>query len=238
VKFDSVLHQPHAILAATLVVLLMGVLGYVKMPTNLFPDVNRPSVSVVTKWPGAAATDVAREITHPIEVRMSAIDGVRRVTSTSRDGVSVVQVEFEYGKPIETAANAVTTELSRVRGLLPEGIREPLIFKITDAARPVMVLAVTPAPQSGLDLGDVRRLAENPLRDALLNLPGVAEAEVFGGDHRQVQVSLRSRERFWDIRVPKIDSIFDNSLVPRPSWSPGVPPQHRKLVAATHRPPI
>ncbi len=52
------------------------------------------------------------------------------------------------------------------------------------------------------------------------------------------QASLRSRERFWDIRVPKIDSIFDNSLVPRPSWSPGVPPQHRKLVAATHRPPI
>ena len=53
-----------------------------------------------------------------------------------------------------------------------------------------------------------------------------------------VQASLRSRERFWDIRAPKIDSIFDNSLVPRPSWSPGVPPQHRKLVAATHRSPI
>ena len=57
-------------------------------------------------------------------------------------------------------------------------------------------------------------------------------------DKRRGQASLRSRERFWDIRVPKIDSIFDNSLVPRPSWSPGVPPQHRKLVAATHRSPI
>ena len=54
----------------------------------------------------------------------------------------------------------------------------------------------------------------------------------------KTQASLRSRERFWDIRVPKIDSILDNSLVPRPSWSPGVPPQHRKLVAATHRSPI
>ncbi len=57
-------------------------------------------------------------------------------------------------------------------------------------------------------------------------------------EHPVKQASLRSRERFWDIRVPKIDSIFDNSLVPRPSWSPGVPPQHRKLVAATHRSPI
>ena len=58
------------------------------------------------------------------------------------------------------------------------------------------------------------------------------------GHSQKEQASLRSRERFWDIRVPKIDSIFDNSLVPRPSWSPGVPPQHRKLVAATHRSPI
>ena len=56
--------------------------------------------------------------------------------------------------------------------------------------------------------------------------------------HASNQASLRSRERFWDIRVPKIDSTFDNSLVPRTSWSPGVPPQHRKLVAATHRSPI
>ena len=62
--------------------------------------------------------------------------------------------------------------------------------------------------------------------------------EMMGARLGRGQASLRSRERFWDIRVPKIDSIFDNSLVPRPSWSPGVPPQHRKLVAATHRSPI
>ena len=70
---------------------------------------------------------------------------------------------------------------------------------------------------------------------ALAALLGALGLYAFG---RKLQASLRSRERFWDIRVPKIDSIFDNSLVPRPSWSPGVPPQHRKLVAATHRSPI
>ena len=70
----------------------------------------------------------------------------------------------------------------------------------------------------------------------------IRDAQVFvgvlGASSYTYQASLRSRERFWDIRVSKIDSIFDNSLVPRPSWSPGVPPQHRKLVAATHRSPI
>ena len=71
-----------------------------------------------------------------------------------------------------------------------------------------------------------------PSMTARVPVPAATALQVPG------QASLRSRERFWDIRVPKIDSIFDNSLVPRPSWSPGVPPQHRKLVAATHRSPI
>ncbi len=217
-SFERLLREPHAILAATLVAVLLGILGYLNIPTNLFPNVNRPSVSVVVQWPGAAAADVAREVAHPLEVRLSAIDGVRRVTANARDGVGAVQAEFDYGNDIETAANAVTTELSRVRGQLPEGIREPLVFKITDAARPVMVLALTPAKGSGLDLGDVRRLAENPLRDVLLNLPGVAEAEVFGGERRQVSVALdRDRLAAHGLSVPQVAAILAGSNLARPA---------------------
>ena len=187
---ENLLRKPHAILAATLLTVFAGVLGFRVMPVKLFPDTARPVVSVVTQWPGAAAADVATDVTHPIEVRLSAIDGVRRVTSTSRDEVSAVQVEFEYGNGIDTAANKVSTELPRVRGLLPAGVADSLILKITDAANPLMVLAVTAAEGTDLDLGQVRRLAENPLRDMLLNIPGVAEAEVFGGEVRQANVDL------------------------------------------------
>lgn len=187
---ERLLAQPHAILAATIVALLLGWLGFQSIPTNLFPNTNRPSISVVVQWPGATTDDVANEVTHALEVRLSAIDGVRRVTSTSRDEVAAVQVEFEYGNEINIAANAVSTELSRVRGLLPTGIHEPLIFKITDAARPVMTLAITAKQESGLDLAQVRRIAEHDLRDTLLNLPGVSEAEIFGGPIRQVNVDL------------------------------------------------
>ena len=76
----------------------------------------------------------------------------------------------------------------------------------------------------------------NPL--LVISALELGETAAYDAYNRVLQASLRSRERFWDIRVPKIDSIFDNSLVPRSSWSPGVPPQHRKLVAATHRSPI
>ena len=182
------LSQPHAILSITLLAIILGILGYQNIPINLFPNTNRPMVSVVVQWPGATTTDVATDVTHALEIRLSAIDGVRRVTSTSRDQVSAVQVEFEYDNDINTAANAVTTELSRVS--LPAGTLQPLVFKITDAAHPVMVLAVTPAKDSELDLAQVRRIAEHDLRDTLLNLPGVAEVEIFGGPIRQVAIDL------------------------------------------------
>ncbi len=215
---ENLLSRPHAILAGTIAFMILGVIGFFSIPTNLFPDTNRPSVSVVVQWPGAMTTDIANEVTHPLEVRLSSIDGVRRVTSTSRDEVSAVQVEFEYDNDINTAANAVTTELSRIRGQLPKGIHEPLIFKITDAAHAAMVLAVRPAKDSGLSMGQVRRIAENQLRDTLLNLPGIADAEVFGGAIRQVAVDLdRDRLQAHQLAVGQVIAALAGSNISQPA---------------------
>jgi multidrug efflux pump subunit AcrB len=187
---QRLLGRPHAIVAVALLVVVAGVAAYFTMPMNLFPDTNRPMVTVVTQWPGAQASDVEQDVTHPIETQLSAIDGVRRVTSVSRDQVSAVTVEFEYGNDIDIAATKVLTELKRVEASLPAGSRAPVIFRITNAAQPVTVLALTPAPQSNLGLSEVRRIAENQFRDRLLRIPGVSEAEVFGAHERQAQVDL------------------------------------------------
>jgi len=215
---ERLLRHPHLILSLTFVSVLTGILAYLNLPMNLFPDTTRPTVAIVSQWPGAAADDVASEVTHPIEVRLSALDGVRRVTSTSRDQVSAVQVEFVYAIDIDTAATQVTTELSRVRGSMPPDVREPLVFKITDAARPLMVLSVTPAAGVTLDSGQVRRLAENPLRDVLLNVPGVAEAEVFGGDARVVSVDLdRDRLQAFSLTPRNVAAALEGSNLSMPA---------------------
>jgi len=218
-KFISwILARPQAILALFAFVIFGGIVSYQSMPLNLFPDSNRPTVSVITSWPGATAKDVAIEVTHPIEVRLSAIDGVRRVTSTSRDEVSAVQVEFEYGIDISTAATNVTTELPRVTGLLPLGVRTPLIFKITEAARPIVVLAATPAKGYDLDLSQIRRIVENPVRDELLNIPGVAEVEVFGGDRRQVSIDLdRNKLEAFSITPAVVARALNGSNISKPA---------------------
>ena len=215
---ERFLRFPHAIIALALVGVVAGLLAYRTLPMNLFPDTNRPMIAVVTQWPGAAANDVATDVTHPIEVRLSAIDGVRRVTSTSKDQVSAVQVEFEYDNDIDTAANKVTTELRRVKSMLPAGVHDSLIFKITDAAQPLMVLALTPAAGTKLDSGQVRRLAENQLRDSLLAIPGVAEAEVFGGDRREISVYLdRNQLEAYGITVAEVANALTGSNVSIPT---------------------
>ncbi len=215
---ERLLRQPHTIVALTIVGVFAGLLSFLQLPTNLFPDSSRPMVTVVTQWPGAMAKDVAREVTHPVEVRLSALEGVRRVFSTSRDQVSVVTVEFEYGNRIDTAANRVTTELPRVSGLLPAGTRSPLVFKITDAAHPAVVLAVSSGKNNPLGLAQLRRIAENPLRDTLLNLPGVAEVEVFGGHNRQVSVALdKNHLQAYGLTVPEVAAALANGNLSRPA---------------------
>ncbi len=191
---QKLLSRPHMILSLAALMVFAGILAYVKMPTNLFPDTNRPLVSVVTRWPGAQASDVEREVTHPIETQLAGIDGVRRVTSVSRDQVSAVSVEFNYGYNINIDATKVLTELKRVESRLPGGVLQPTIFRITSAAQPVAILGLTPAKGSDLSLAQVRRIAENGLRDDLLRISGVAEVEIFGDHDYQLQINLNRAE--------------------------------------------
>ena len=215
---EKLLKHHHLVLVLGAVIAMAGLIGFHALPLNLFPETNRPRISVVTQWFGAAADDVATEVTHPMEVRLSAIDGVRRVTSTSRDQVSAVMVEFEYGIDVDTAATDVANELPRVRGVLPEGVKDPLIFKITEAAQPVVVLAVTPADGTDLDLSQVRRIAENQLRDILLGIPNVAEAEVFGGHIRQVSVDIdRDRLIAHNLTMSQVASALAGSNISVPA---------------------
>jgi multidrug efflux pump subunit AcrB len=180
--------KPHAVLAVLLFLSVLGIIGFKEIPRKFFPDANRPQVAVITVEPGASAEDVASYLSVPIERELKTLDGVRKVTSTSKDGVSVVIAEFEYRKKIDEAATEVSNALSRVAPKLPREALTPQVYKITDATNPVMVLAVYPKEGSHLTLAQVRQMAENEIKAQLLNLPHVSNVEVFGGYEREVLI--------------------------------------------------
>ena len=185
---ERYIRHPHLVLSLVLLLSMIGVMGYLKMPFNLFPDVDRPQISVVTVLPGAAAGDVESDITRLIEKELSTIDLVRKVTSTSKDEVSVVSAEFEYEKGLDAAATDVANALSKVGARLPQGIRPPQVFKISQATQPVMTLALSPKPGSPADLRKLRELADNQIKEELLRSPEIANAEVFGGFQPEIRV--------------------------------------------------
>jgi multidrug efflux pump subunit AcrB len=187
---ERYIRKPHLVLSFVILLSVVGLIGYKKMPFNLFPDTDRPQISVVTVMPGAAAADVETDITRIIEKEVSTIDLVRKVTSTSKDEVSVVSAEFEYDKGLDAAATDVANALSKVGARLPPATRPPQIFKISQATQPTMTLALSPAPGSSADLRKIRELADNPIKEALLRVPDIANVEVFGAHQPEVQVTV------------------------------------------------
>jgi multidrug efflux pump subunit AcrB len=182
--------KPHLILSFIILFSAIGILGYHKMPFNLFPDTDRPQISIITVMPGAAAADVKMDITRLIEKEISTIDMVRKVTSTSKDEASVVLAEFEYEKSLDAAATDVANALSKIAAKLPQGIRSPQIFKISQATQPTMTLALSPKEGQPADLRKIREIADNQIKEELLRLPDVGNVEIFGGWQPEVSASI------------------------------------------------
>ena len=184
----SLTHR-HAVWAVSIAVVVFGALAWVRLPISLFPDTAPPLVNIVTAHPGAAALDVAVDLSEPIEEEVATLDGIARVTSLSQDGLSVVTAEFEYGRDVDLVAVDVQNAVDRIRDRLPPGSSRPRVVKFSTADRPVITLAVR-SEEGGLDLAAARRIAEDRIRPLLQRVPGVASVDVFGGERSRVDVEV------------------------------------------------
>ncbi len=190
---DASIKFPYGVIAVSLLIAALGIFAFVRTPTELFPDTVPPQAVVVTVWPGADADDLTDKVTQVIEKEINTLSGLKRITSTSRDGVSSINAEFYYSKDPGEAVVDMQNVVSRIRSLLPSGIREPRIYRISDATRPLLTLSLAPMPESGTDLSQIRLLAENQIEEELLNIAGVADVDVFGAHQPEVKVNV-SRE--------------------------------------------
>lgn len=187
---DWALAWPRALAAVVLLVGVWGVLALVRTPVDLFPDTEPPQAVVIATQPGASARDMASDVTEPLEKELNTLDGVSNLTSTTRDGVASVRVEFSYQKTLSQATAAVGNALDRVTADLPADMVRPRVFPISEATSPAMTLALRPGPESPKDLLHVRLLAQNAIQDRLLALDAVGDVEVFGGHQPEVRVAV------------------------------------------------
>ncbi len=183
-------NNPYGVIALALVVVALGTFAFFRTPTDLFPDTAPPQVSVITIQPGASSGDVADKITQLVEKELNTISGLKRIRSTSRDEASVVTAEFLYTKKIGEAVTDVQSVVARVQSQLPPDAMAPRIYRITDATKALVTLALSPKEGSPKNLSTLRLLAENQIMDDFLRVPGVGDVDIFGAHQPEVQVRV------------------------------------------------
>ncbi len=164
----------------SLAILLFGIIAFTRLPVREYPDIDPPVISVVTLYRGASPSVVETEITNVLEEQFATLQGVKTITSSSREEGSVITIEFELSRDVDEAANDVRDKVSRVRGSLPREIDDPIISRVDVNAQPIVWMALSSDRHSGLELSDV---ADQILKERIQRFPGVGQV-ILGGERR------------------------------------------------------
>lgn len=181
------IRRPVFTIVLSLLILLFGAIGFSYLPVREFPSIDRPVITVSTAYPGANAEIIESQVTEPLEEVLNGIPGIRSITSTSRDGRSNIQLEFELSVDLETAANDVRDKVSGAVSRLPPDAEPPTVAKADSNSDPIFFVNIQSADRSLLELTDI---AYNSFKERLQTVPGVSEIQVWGEKRYSMRLYL------------------------------------------------
>ena len=165
---------------------LVGLIALIQLPRELFPTISFPELLVVTRYGSAAPEELESIITKLVEEQAGTVPNLKRVRSISREGVSVVILEFNWGTDMGLAHLTVREKIDQIKDRLPIEAEEPIVQRYNPFAQPMMILSVS----GNLGLPELTRLANDVVKKRLQKVEGVASADVSGGQEREIQVEL------------------------------------------------
>jgi len=186
--FEFFHKRPYLIYSVIAAFMFMGVYGLITMPKNLFPDVDRPMVIVITKVPGATAQVITNTVSKPIEEEVARLALIRNISSVNMANFSIVKAEFEYDKGLNAAAVDVNNALSIVRAKLPQNA-SPAIYTTGAFTLPVDIITMS-SKSDNLSLNDLRKVADSFIKPMLLSNANIGNVEVFGGHKSAINIQI------------------------------------------------
>lgn len=196
------------VMLAAIALLIWGSITAYNMEVDVFPDLNAPTVVVMTEAQGMAPEEVERLVTFPIETAVNGATDVRRVRSSSTTGFSVVWVEFEWGTNIYTARQIVSEKLATLGDALPVNAGQPTLGPQSSILGEMMIIGLTAETTS---LQDLRTIADWTIRPRFLSTGGVAQVAVIGGDIKEYQILLDpARMKHYGITTDEVLAVTEN----------------------------
>ena len=212
---DTSVRRPVLALVMNLLLVVFGVLSFSNLPLREYPDIDPPIVSITTVYRGAAASVVETRITEVIEGRIAGVEGIRSITSKSRDGRSDISIRFNISRDIDAAANDIRDRVSRIMDDLPEGSDPPEIRKTDADERVIMWVHLTGAGMTTMDVTDY---AQRYVEDRFASLDGVARVRIGGAKEQALRIWLdRNKLAAFDLTVSDIEQVLRSENVELPA---------------------
>src|SRR5512133_278134 len=203
--YGSAVKKPVTTILIFVMAMVIGLYSLTQLPVDLYPEIELPFLSVYTSYPGASASDIETNITRPIENSLSAVSGLKEITSTSSDNVSVIFMQFEYESNLDEAANDIRSNLSFIQGFLPEDAEDPSILKFNSSMMPIVFYAIT-AKESYLGL---EKILDEKVVNPLNRIEGVGNVALSGVPGREIYVEVDPRRmEAYNLTIEQIGNVL------------------------------
>ena len=211
--YRTAVNKPVTTALVFLAFAILGVFALVQLPVDNYPDMESNTIMVMSSYPGASAEDVETNLTKLLENSLNSVANLKNVSSSSRENVSMLTLEFQYGVDIEVATNDVRDKLDMIKSSLPDGASNPTIFKFSADDMPIMILACT-ADQS---VSALNKILDDRVATPLARVSGVGTVSVTGAPNREIKVYCDpAKLEAYGLSISSLSSIIaaENRNVP------------------------
>jgi HAE1 family hydrophobic/amphiphilic exporter-1 len=212
--YGSAVKNPVTTIMLFVAVIVFGIYSLIKLPIDFYPEMEYPAIMVFTSYTGANASDVERNVSEPLENGLNTVTDLKQIYSTSRDNVSVVTLEFEFGTDLDAAANDIRDALAMVSSYLPDEAEDPLIFKFSTNMMPILFFAIT-ADES---YAGIENMLDEKVVNPLNRIDGVGAITLIGTPKREVAVNIDPRRmEAYNLTIEQIGGIIQAENLNMPS---------------------
>ena len=194
-------------------VAIMGLFSLTKLPIDLFPDIETNTIMVMTAYPGASAADIENNLTRPLENALNAVSDLKHISSESKENISLITLEFEFGEDIDVLTNDVRDKLDMVKSELPDDAENPIIFKFSADMIPIMMLSV----QANESMPALYKILDDNVASPLARISGVGSVSISGAPEREIQIYVDPvKLEAYNLSIEAISSIIgaENRNIP------------------------